>query len=101
MLVLNLTLGWQDEIGKILTFGGDPGTKRYYTIDKEGNVEKAKIKSERFFLALPMRVAKAGKHEARKWVEFETPQILNTPLGEMSITQAKVINFNSAILNYS
>ncbi|MBQ0754445.1 MAG: hypothetical protein KBT87_01360 [Gammaproteobacteria bacterium] len=93
-------LSWQDETGRVLSFGMEPGLRRQFVIDKEGNVKSAKAKSVRFGLALPMAVAKPGTYvKSREVVKFETPQIVTTPLGQYTVTEAIVSEFDTALLD--
>ena len=38
-------LSWQDETGRVMALGMEPGLRRQFVIDKEGNVKSAKEKT--------------------------------------------------------
>ncbi len=93
-------LSWQDETGRIMALGMEPGLRRQFVIDKEGNVKSAKAKSVRFGLALPMAVAAPGTYlKSREKIEFETPQVITTPAGKYTVTHALVSEFDTVLLD--
>ena len=93
-------LSWQDETGRIMALGMEPGLRRQFIIDKEGNVKSAKAKSIRFGLALPMAVAAPGTYlKSREKIEFETPQVITTPAGKYTVTHALVSEFDTVLLD--
>ncbi len=93
-------LSWQDETGRVMALGMEPGLRRQFVIDKEGNVKSAKAKSVRFGLALPMAVAAPGTYlKSREKIEFETPQVITTPAGKYTVTHALVSEFDTVLLD--
>ncbi|MEQ3724442.1 hypothetical protein [Alcanivorax sp.] len=93
-------LSWQDETGRIMALGMEPGLRRQFVIDKEGNVKSAKAKSVRFGLALPMAVAAPGTYlKSREKIKFETPQVITTPAGKYTVTHALVSEFDTVLLD--
>ena len=93
-------LSWQDETGRIMALGMEPGLRRQFIIDKEGDVKSAKAKSIRFGLALPMAVAAPGTYlKSREKIEFETPQVITTPAGKYTVTHALVSEFDTVLLD--
>lgn len=93
-------LSWQDETGRVMALGMEPGLRRQFVIDKEGNVKSAKAKSVRFGLALPMALAAPGTYvKSRETIEFETPQVITTPAGQYTVTHALVSEFDTLLLD--